>query len=125
MKFHNFCLDFLILKIILTIIKAINIIVRKNDRLIATLLPEKRYYLVQETPTTEAAIDINLFRDLYVVLGDMHNDGRWTVRTYVKPFVFWIWAGAIIMAIGGALSLTDRKYRLGFVQRKKTRVRFL
>jgi len=80
--------------------------------------PEKRFYPVQRMPTTEAAIDYGLTRDVYVVLGDRQDDGSWAVRTYIKPFANWIWLGAIVMAIGGLLSLTDRRYRVGAVKRK-------
>ncbi|MFQ5622045.1 MAG: heme lyase CcmF/NrfE family subunit [Paracoccaceae bacterium] len=85
----------------------------------ATLRPEKRVYEVQRMPTTEAAIDYGLTRDVYVVLGDRQDDGAWAVRTYVKPFSNWIWLGAIVMAIGGVLSLTDRRYRVGAVRRRR------
>ncbi|MGB3179681.1 MAG: heme lyase CcmF/NrfE family subunit [Albidovulum sp.] len=76
------------------------------------LHPEKRVYPVAGMPTTEAGIDNGLWRDLYVVIGDAQADGGWTVRVYIKPFAGWIWAGAIFMAIGGLVSLTDRRYRV-------------
>ncbi len=76
------------------------------------LSPEKRIYPVAAMPTTEAAIDNGVFRDLYVVIGDPQENGGWAVRTYIKPFANWIWAGCIVMAIGGVLSLTDRRYRV-------------
>ncbi|KAF0675674.1 heme lyase CcmF/NrfE family subunit [Profundibacterium mesophilum] len=79
---------------------------------IAVLRPEKRIYPVARVPTTEAAIDSTVLRDLYLVIGDPQDDGGWTVRTYVKPFAGWIWAGFIIMALGGVLSLTDRRFRV-------------
>ncbi|AZY94124.1 MULTISPECIES: heme lyase CcmF/NrfE family subunit [Paracoccus] len=79
---------------------------------VATLSPEKRVYPVQGMPTTEAAIDYGLWRDLYVVLGDEQPGGGWAVRTYIKPFANWIWAGCLMMAIGGLISLTDRRYRV-------------
>ncbi|MCC0068158.1 MAG: heme lyase NrfEFG subunit NrfE, partial [Rhodovulum sp.] len=72
-------------------------------------------------PTTEAAIDRGLTRDLYVALGDPQEDGGWAVRTYVKPFANWIWIGALIMAAGGATSLTDRRYRVGAPARRAQR----
>jgi len=77
------------------------------------LAPEKRFYPVQGMPTTEAAIDRSLRRDLYVTLGDPQADGAWAVRTYLRPYVNWIWIGALIMAAGGAISLADRRYRVG------------
>jgi cytochrome c-type biogenesis protein CcmF len=79
---------------------------------VAVLFPEKRVYPVAQMPTTEAAIDNGVFRDLYVVIGDAQEGGGWAVRTYIKPFANWIWAGAIFMALGGLLSLSDRRYRV-------------
>ncbi|MCB2115132.1 MAG: heme lyase CcmF/NrfE family subunit [Rhodobacteraceae bacterium] len=90
----------------------------KGGRLVAVLHPEKRVYPVAAMPTTEAAIDNGIFRDLYLVIGDPQDGGGWAVRTYIKPFANWIWAGAIIMALGGALSLTDRRYRVAAGARK-------
>ncbi len=85
---------------------------------VARLSPEKRFYPVAGTPTTEAAIDQSLARDIYVVLGDRREDGGWTVRTYIKPMANWIWLGAIIMAFGGVLSLSDRRFRVAAGARK-------
>ena len=86
------------------------------------VFPEKRFYPVQQTPTTEAGIDSGLTRDIYVVLGDPAEGGRkWAVRSYVKPFANWIWLGSIIMALGGIVSLTDRRYRVGAVAKVKRR----
>lgn len=90
----------------------------KNGRDIATLLPEKRFYPVARMPTTEAAIDNGLMRDVYVVIGDPQDGGGWAFRTYVKPLANWIWGGAILMALGGALSLSDRRYRVAAGARK-------
>ncbi|WP_298806837.1 heme lyase CcmF/NrfE family subunit [uncultured Lentibacter sp.] len=84
----------------------------KDGRDIATLHPEKRVYPVAGMPTTEAAIDIGFFRDVYVVVGDAQDDGGWAFRSYYKPLANWIWGGAILMALGGALSLSDRRYRV-------------
>jgi cytochrome c-type biogenesis protein CcmF len=86
--------------------------VSRNGRAVATLHPEKRVYPVQAMPTTEAAIDNGFFRDIYLVIGDAQRDGGWAVRSYVKPFANWIWAGSILMALGGLISLTDRRYRV-------------
>jgi cytochrome c-type biogenesis protein CcmF len=63
-------------------------------------------------PTTEAGIDYGVLRDVYLVLGDPQQGGGWAVRTYIKPFVNWLWAGTIIMSLGGLLSLSDRRYRV-------------
>ena len=86
--------------------------VARDGRPVATLHPEKRVYPVQAMPTTEAAIDNGIFRDIYLVIGDAQADGGWAVRIYVKPFANWIWAGAMLMALGGAISLSDRRYRV-------------
>jgi cytochrome c-type biogenesis protein CcmF len=78
------------------------------------LYPEKRRYAVQNQVMTEAAIDPGLLRDLYVSLGEPLDDGAWSVRLYHKPFVDWIWGGCFIMALGGALAVSDRRYRLAW-----------
>ena len=85
--------------------------VTRAGALITTQFPEKRFYPVQGMPTTEAAIHQSLTRDLYFVIGDPQKKGGWAVRAYVKPFADWIWAGALMMALGGMISLTDRRYR--------------
>lgn len=96
--------------------------VRKDGREVAHLFPEKRFYPVAQMPTTEAGIDNGILRDIYLVIGDEQDDGGWAVRTYIKPFANWIWAGAIIMALGGLMSLTDRRYRVGAGARRKRAV---
>ncbi len=73
--------------------------------------PEKRIYRVQQNPMTEAAIDAGVTRDLYVSLGEQVEGGAWIVRVYVKPFIDWIWGGCLLMALGGLLAVTDRRYR--------------
>ncbi|WP_212524629.1 heme lyase CcmF/NrfE family subunit [Actibacterium sp. MT2.3-13A] len=90
----------------------------RGDRQVATLHPEKRVYPVAAMPTTEAGIDNGLLRDVYLVIGDPQADGGWAVRTYIKPLANWIWLGAIIMAVGGLLSLSDRRYRVAAGARK-------
>ena len=77
-----------------------------------TMHPEKRLYKVQQMPMTEAAIDTGLTRDLYISLGEPLSETEWTVRVYHKPFVDWIWFGALAMALGGALAALDRRYRV-------------
>lgn len=69
-------------------------------------------------PTTEAAIDQSLLRDVYVVLGDKQSNGDWAVRSYVKPFTNWIWIGVFTLSFGGVLSITDRRYRVASLARK-------
>ena len=88
------------------------IAVSKEGSELITLRPEKRNYPIAQMPTTEAAIDYRISRDLYVVLGDQQSGNAWTVRTYLKPFANWIWGGCAIMALGGILSLTDRRLRI-------------
>ena len=84
---------------------------REGGSEIATLHPEKRVYLVQQNAMTEAAITSGPLRDLYVSLGEPVDGGAWSVRIYYKPFVAWIWGGCAIMALGGLLALSDRRYR--------------
>ncbi len=79
---------------------------------VVTLYPEKRFYPVAQMPTTEAAIDYGVWRDLYLVIGDPQDGGGYAVRGYIKPFANWLWGGALLMAFGGMLSLTDRRYRV-------------
>ena len=86
---------------------------------IATLRPQKRQYLVSGRETTEAAIRTRPLGDLFAVLGDAQGDGSFTVRLYFKPLVAWIWSGAILMAIAGLISLTDRRLRVGAPQRRR------
>ena len=86
--------------------------VSQNGAEVALLHPEKRFYPVANMPTTEAGIQNGVTRDLYLVLGDAQADGSWAVRSYVKPFANWIWAGALMMAGGGLVSLSDRRLRL-------------
>jgi cytochrome c-type biogenesis protein CcmF len=93
----------------------------RNGREVGTLHPERRVYPVQGTPTTEAAIDRGLTRDIYVALGEPQQGGGWAVRSYVKPFANWIWIGAMVMAAGGVISLTDRRYRVGAPARRAAR----
>ncbi len=85
--------------------------VSKDGHLVAELRPEKRIYRVQQNPMTEAAIDSGLTRDLYVSLGEAVDGGAWIVRVYVKPFIDWIWGGCLLMALGGLLAISDRRYR--------------
>ncbi len=92
--------------------------VAKNGAPVATLAPEKRFYPVAQMPTTEAAIHQNLARDLYLVIGDAQDGGGWAVRTYIKVMTNWIWIGSALMALGGVLSLTDRRFRVAVSARR-------
>ena len=91
--------------------------VTSDGKQVAVLQPEKRFYPVQGSVMTEADIKPGLVKDLYVSLGEPLEDGAWSVRIYIKPFVQWIWAGAILMALGGFCALADKRYR---VRNKKT-----
>lgn len=86
--------------------------VNRNEQIVSSLVAEKRFYPVQRTTMTEAGIDSNILRDLFVALGEQFPDGAWGLRIYVKPFVVWIWLGAGIMAFGALLSISDKRYRL-------------
>jgi cytochrome c-type biogenesis protein CcmF len=77
-----------------------------------TLYPEKRTYFSSTMPMTETAIDSGPTRDVYVSLGEPLDGKAWAVRVYYKPFVEWIWGGCLLMALGGLLALSDRRYRL-------------
>src|SRR3989440_1464977 len=78
----------------------------------AVMHPEKRSFTASQNVTSETAIDRSIWRDLYLALGDEVDGGAWTVRVYHKPLVNWIWGGALLMAIGGAFAVTDRRYAL-------------
>jgi cytochrome c-type biogenesis protein CcmF len=88
--------------------------VSRNGRVVTTMAPEKHQFVVSKgEPSTVAAIDRGFTRDLYVALGEQDGSSptAWVVRVYYKPFVDWIWGGCLVMAIGGALALSDRRYR--------------
>ncbi|MBC7944731.1 MAG: heme lyase CcmF/NrfE family subunit [Burkholderiales bacterium] len=91
--------------------------VSDDDAGMKVMHPEKRFYPVQRSAMTEADIDIGLFRDIYVSLGEPVGNGAWSVRIYHKPFVDWIWGGCFIMALGGILAASDRRYRLALRSR--------
>ncbi|MDH5593351.1 MAG: heme lyase CcmF/NrfE family subunit, partial [Gammaproteobacteria bacterium] len=89
-----------------------NVQVLLDNNVIATLYPEKRIYHAQRSPMTEAGIDPGLFRDLFVALGEPLDNGAWSLRVYYKPFIRWIWLGCLVMAIGGFIAVSDRRYRI-------------
>ncbi len=93
--------------------------VYQDKELIAHLTPEKRLYIVQRMPMTEAAIHSTLTRDLFIAMGEPLDNGAWAIRIYIKPFVIWLWAGAAVMAIGGVLSISDKRYRMAKVKSAK------
>jgi cytochrome c-type biogenesis protein CcmF len=84
---------------------------------VAVLSPEKRTYLVQTRPMTEAGIDPGFTRDIYVSLGEALGGGDWSLRLYYKPFVRWIWLGGILIGLGGLLAAADRRYRMGALRK--------
>ncbi len=84
----------------------------RDGKPVRKLYPEKRHYPVQQSTMTEADIDTGILGDLYVSLGEPVGGGAWSVRVYSKPFITWIWGGCVLMALGGLLALTDRRYRL-------------
>jgi cytochrome c-type biogenesis protein CcmF len=92
---------------------------RRGER-ITELTPSKRQYNTPAQGTSEAGIYVALLGDLYAVLGDEAGDGAWTVRLYFNPLVRLIWIGAIIMFVGGAFSLSDRRLRVGAPRRSRT-----
>ena len=76
-----------------------------------TMRPEKRLYLATGMPMTQVALRPGLFRDLYVAMGENLGDGSWAMRVQYKPFVRWLWLGALLMAFGGVLAVLDKRYR--------------
>ena len=86
---------------------------------VAVVHPQKRFFPLQQETTSETAIRTNLLADLYVALGDEDNNGNYTIRAYWKPLVPWIWIGAVMMAFGGLVSLSDRRWRVGAAARAR------
>ncbi len=87
--------------------------VSKDGKPLTVLNPEKRVYNASGMPMTEASIRTGFLRDLYVSLGEpIPGTNAWAVRVYIKPFVDWIWAGCLLMALGGILAISDRRYRI-------------
>ncbi|HSH63567.1 MAG TPA: cytochrome c-type biogenesis CcmF C-terminal domain-containing protein, partial [Methyloceanibacter sp.] len=91
--------------------------VTRNDREITVLQPSKREFMIEQSGTTEAGIHASWRGDLYAVLGDALKDGAYSVRLYFNPLVRLIWLGAMIMFLGGAVSLFDRRLRVGAPKR--------
>ena len=92
---------------------------RRGDRVIKTLTPERRFFPVAGQVTTEAAIRTTGMADVYAVLGEADGRGGWTTRFFINPLVPWLWWGALVMAGGGFLSLTDRRHRVGAPARQR------
>ncbi|MDA8230400.1 MAG: heme lyase CcmF/NrfE family subunit [Magnetospirillum sp.] len=87
--------------------------VSKDGRPFAEMRPEKRIFIMPPRPATDAAIRGTLLGDVYAVLGDQAGDGVWVTRLYFNPMVPWMWAGAALMVLGGLVSLSDRRHRIG------------
>lgn len=98
--------------------------VKKDGKLITTLYPQKRNYVVSMMPMTEVGLRVSLFNELYVALGEpIIKDGKmdnntWAVRVHVKPMVRWLWLGSIVMALGGVVAMLDKRYRMKKVKPK-------
>ena len=88
------------------------VVVSENGVAIDLLQPQERMYIVQQTSLAKTAINVGLFRDLYVALGEPLANNQWSMRIYYKPFVRWIWAGGILMMLGALIAVSDRRYRL-------------
>ena len=93
--------------------------ISRDGALVAVVHPERRFFPLQQQTTSETAIRTNLLADLYVALGESDDAGNWTLRAYWKPLVPWIWMGAVIMAFGGMVSLSDRRWRVGAAARAR------
>ena len=94
----------------------------KGGEFIGQLRPQKRTYIVQQSPMTEAGIDAGWNRDLFVALGDPLGDDAWSVRMQYKPMIRFIWLGAFVMALGGLIAASDRRYRLTATVKQKAPV---
>jgi len=95
------------------------LLLEQDGKELTRLYPEKRNYPVAGVPTTEAAIDYRFLGDVYVVIGDAQENGGWAIRTYIKPLINWVYAGTLLMALGGGLSLSDRRYRVAAGARRR------
>jgi cytochrome c-type biogenesis protein CcmF len=98
------------------------LLVTRNGRTVAHLAPETRTYTAPPMETTEAAIRPTWHGDLYAVIGDAESDGAYAMRLYFKPLVSWIWGGAVLMALGGALSLSERRRAAAAARREPAAV---
>lgn len=85
--------------------------VTRNGQEVTELHPQRRLYLASGTPSTEMAIDAGFLRDLFITLGEVKDGGAWSMTIYIKPFIRWVWLGAILMAFGGVLAAADKRYR--------------
>src|SRR5215213_7383434 len=97
------------------------IVVSRDGVEIEKMFPEKRKYTASGSVMSETAIDSGVFRHLYISLGESVDGGAWSVRVYYKPFVGWIWGGAVLMALGGGLAVSDRRYALAARKEREAR----
>ncbi len=94
--------------------------VRRDGAVVAVMRPQRRLFTVQRQTTAVTAIRSGLVADLYLALGEGDAAGGWTLRAYHKPIVSWIWLGAVVMALGGMVSLSDRRWRVGVASRARS-----
>ncbi len=94
--------------------------VLKDGAVAAVMHPQRRFFPLQKQTTSQTAIRSSLFADLYLALGEPDGKGGWTVRAYWKPLISWIWSGALVMALGAAVSLSDRRWRVAAAARRGT-----
>lgn len=94
------------------------ITVAHKGKALADMHPQKRKYTARGNLMTEVALDAGLFRDIYVAMGEPVSDNAWAMRVHVKPFVRWIWLGALMMAFGACLSVMDKRYRKGIAAKQ-------
>jgi len=97
--------------------------IRKNGEFVGQVRPQKRQYLVQQSPMTEAGILAGWNRDLVISMGDQLGNDTWSVRVQYKPLVRFIWGGCLLMALGGLLAASDRRYRMPARERERERER--
>ncbi len=88
------------------------VVISEGGKQIAVLHPQKRVYRVQRSPMTEAGIEVGWNRDLFVAMGEELGQGAWSMRLQYKPMVRFIWLGCLVMALGGLIAVTDRRYRV-------------
>ena len=93
--------------------------VRRDGRTIAVMYPERRFFALQNQTTSVTAIRTSPAFDLYLALGEAADANGWTIRAYWKPMISWIWGGALVMAFGGVVSLSDRRWRIGAAARAR------
>lgn len=86
--------------------------IKKSGALVGTLYPQKRNYVISMMPMTEVGLKAGLWQDIYIALGDPIDEDAWAVRVYVKPMVRFMWLGALVMALGALIAMSDRRYRI-------------